>query len=69
MATHSSVLVWESPWTEEPGVAKSRTQLNNNNSSIPPNSSTKDPHVWAQPLEQDLFIHEGTSPRTETHVN
>ena len=41
MATHSSVLAWEIPWTEEPdglhtvhGVAKSRThtteQLNNN---------------------------------------
>ena len=41
MATHSSVLAWEIPWTEEPdglytvhGVAKSRThtteQLNSN---------------------------------------
>ena len=34
MATHSSILAWEIPWTEEPGdpptvhgVAKSRTQL------------------------------------------
>ena len=29
MATHFSILVWESPWTEEPGsgVAKSQTQL------------------------------------------
>ena len=29
MATYSSILVWEIPWTEEPGhgVAKSRTQL------------------------------------------
>ena len=37
MATHSSILAWEIPWTEEPGrlvhgVAKeSDTQLNNNN--------------------------------------
>ena len=33
MATHSSVVAWKIPWTEEPGeltvhgVAKSRTQL------------------------------------------
>ena len=31
MATHSSILAWEIPWTEEPGrlhgAAKSRTQL------------------------------------------
>ena len=31
-ATHSSILAWEIPWTEEPGecshgVAKSQTQL------------------------------------------
>ena len=35
MATHSSVLAWEIPWTEEPGrlqsmgLQKSWTQLNN----------------------------------------
>ena len=34
MATHSSILAWEIPWTEEPGglqsmgVAKSRMRLN-----------------------------------------
>ena len=32
MATHSSILAWKIPWTEEPGklvsgVAKSQTQL------------------------------------------
>ena len=31
MATHSSILAWRIPWTEEPGelhgVAKSQTQL------------------------------------------
>ena len=43
MATHSSILAWEIPWTEEPGglqsmgSQKSRTQLsdgNNNNGYI-----------------------------------
>jgi len=34
MATHSSILAWENPWTEEPGRlesvgSKKRTQLNN----------------------------------------
>ena len=36
MATHSSVLAWEIPWTEEPGrlqsmeLQKSQTRYNNN---------------------------------------
>ena len=25
MATHSSILAWRIPWTEEPGLAKSQT--------------------------------------------
>ena len=35
MATHSSILAWEIPWTEEPegftvhGMVKSQTQLSN----------------------------------------
>ena len=35
MATHSSILAWKIPWTEEPGglqvqgVAKNRTRLSN----------------------------------------
>ena len=35
MATHSSILAWKIPWTEEPGglqtteLQKSRTQLSN----------------------------------------
>ena len=33
IATHSSILAWETPWTEEPGgsygVAKSQTQFSN----------------------------------------
>ena len=39
MATHSSILPWEIPWTEEPGglwsmgLQKSGTQLGNNNQS------------------------------------
>jgi len=28
-ATHSSILAWRIPWTEEPGVAKSQTRLRN----------------------------------------
>ena len=37
MATHSSVLAWETPWTEEPsrpesmGSQKSRTQISDDN--------------------------------------
>ena len=40
MATHSSILAWKIPWTEEPGglvpgVAKSQTQLSMCSSSSP----------------------------------
>ena len=28
-ATHSSILAWRIPWTEEPGDAKNQTRLNN----------------------------------------
>ena len=27
MATHSSILAWKIPWTEDSGVAESQTQL------------------------------------------
>ena len=60
MATHFSVLVWEIPmdrgaWRATVhGVAKSRTTIS------PQSPSMKDPHVWARPLEQDLFICKGT---------
>ena len=44
MATHSSNLAWEIPWTEEPGgpqsmgLQKSQTQLNTHNISYKPSS-------------------------------
>ena len=28
-ATHSSILAWRIPWTQEPGDAKNQTRLNN----------------------------------------
>ena len=40
MATYSSVLVWEIPWTEEPGrlqfmvLQKSQTQLSNQTTNV-----------------------------------
>ena len=42
MATHSSILAWKIPWTEEPtvhGVAKNRTRLNDFTSALSRNSS------------------------------
>ena len=29
MVTHSSILAWKIPWTEEPGVAESQVWLSN----------------------------------------
>ena len=41
MATHSSILTWEIPWTEEPGGLESMgldtTQLRNHNYMVNPN--------------------------------
>ena len=34
MVTHSSILAWEIPWTEEHGVAKSRTGLSEQSVSL-----------------------------------
>ena len=43
MATHSNILAWKIPWTEEPGrlygVAKSQTQLNDWAQSYPTEST------------------------------
>ena len=45
MATHSSILAWEIPWTEEPGglqaigSQKSQTQLSNKYTQIYGNSN------------------------------
>ena len=39
MATHSSILAWITPWTEEPGVhevANSQTRLSTAAAPIPP---------------------------------
>ena len=58
MATHSSILAWKIPWTEEPmrrqsiGSQKSQTRLNNNNNKF------KLIKVWAFPemLVQNLGV-------------
>ena len=45
MATHSSILVWEIPWTEEPGgkqsmgVAESQMRLSDQTAAAPANVS------------------------------
>ena len=49
MATHSSILAWEIPWTEEPGglqsmgLQKSQTQLSDETTTIN-NSISQDNH-------------------------
>ena len=50
MATHSSILAWEIPWTEEPGRLqsigwkKSQTQLNRLNSMD--NKTCREAHIY-----------------------
>ena len=48
MATYASILVWEIPWTEEPGrlqftvLQKSQTQLSNQTTNVLSHSVTSD---------------------------
>ena len=35
MATHSNVLAWDMPWTEEPGDLQSMGSVNNDNNITP----------------------------------
>ena len=54
MATHSSILAWKIPWTENPmdwqatvpGVTKSQTQLYDKEHSCP----------WAAQISDSLFL-------------
>ena len=57
MATHSSILAWRIPWTEEPGgltvhgVSKSQTQLSNlarmlKRTPILPKAPSQAPHTY-----------------------
>ena len=54
MATHSSILAWEIPWTEEPGGYSPRgrkesdrtERLNNNNDGHPSGFKRDEPLHW-----------------------
>ena len=70
MATHSSILAWKTPWTEEPGglqsTAKSSTRLNRLSMHTPYQTL----HVWHLVLTATLLIQLLSSPfmdrKTET---
>ena len=55
MATHSSILVWEIPWTEEPGglqslaLQKSWIQLGNKTATT--TTAVDPPGQWLLPLD------------------
>ena len=50
MATHTSILVWEIPWTEEPGVLQSK-----GSQRIGHNWATKHTHIRTQEQEEALL--------------
>ena len=63
MATHSSILAWEIPWTEEPGglqpsVSKSRTNLSIKQQHILKNTkSVKHVHLSVRVCKYTLCKH------------
>ena len=74
MTTHSSILAWEIPWTEEPGriqsmgSQKSRTRLKNNNrvSYYHQGGNTghpRSPEIFLMPLPNLYF-----SPKVTTRI-
>ena len=67
MATHSSILAWETPWTEEPGrlwsVILQKSQLSDFPGSSVIKNSPANQEAWVQsrgqkdPLEKEMAIH------------
>ena len=73
-ATHSSILAWETPWTEEPGgqqsngVVKSRTQLKRLNTHTVTQAGSLGMRVRTQelePLPLSLCLPAGQCGRAE----
>ena len=68
MATHSSILAWEIPWTEEPGglqctgLKKSQTRFRLNNNSFLRAVATK--YHKLGDLRQEYIVVEGGSPKS-----
>ena len=60
MATHSSILAWKIPWTEESGVAKNQTQLTTHTPAI--YHSTTDTHTHS-----NIYSHTHNHTYTPTH--
>ena len=64
MATHSSVLAWEIPWTEEPGGlqsmgSQSQTQLNTHTTVTRLVPHPTEPYICRAPLpaSKSVFSH------------
>ena len=73
MATHSSILAWEIPWTEEPGgvtfhrVAKSQMwlrQLKNNNNN---NSVHSIVFMWADTWRHTSYLVRNKNSQVQAH--
>ena len=54
MATHSSILVWRIPWTEEPG------ELQSTGSPRARHNGMTNTHTYTQKLNYELHIQLGT---------
>ena len=64
MASHSSILVWRIPWTEEPGYSPwgrkesdTTERLSNTHNNIFHYRLLKDNRVWLRKLKQELCIN------------
>ena len=74
METHSSILAWKIPWTEEPGtrvavhrVLKSETQLNPLSlSSVTQSCPTLQPQELGHP---NFLVHHQFPELAQTHVH
>ena len=74
METHSSILAWKIPWTEEPGtrvavhrVLKSETQLNPLSlSSVTQSCPTLQPQELGHP---NFLVHHQVPELAQTHVH
>ena len=66
MATHSSVLAWEIPWTEEPGGLQSFGQQKELDMSQGLNNNSKLSHNLGEIHQVDISLDHGGSQKHAT---
>ena len=63
MATHSSIIAWEIPWTEEPGGATVREMAKSDTTEQPNDNNEYHHHWWAEGQSYLMFSDKFSKPK------